>query len=171
MSSDVHRKALGTKSTTLFNSIDEFKNFYVKATIPTFSRYSKFPSFAHLLFQYQLNLTLLVSSKFANILFSNGLQRRLTAESSDIICISLHPGVVNTSLAGRIPFPLNHVAGFLMSTLAFTPDHGAYNSCFAAASPLVRKSADEYKGAYLIPVGKIVEPAANAKDVGMQDAL
>ena len=58
-----------------------------------------------------------------------------------------------------------------MSTLALTPDQGAYNSCFAAASPLVRKSADKYKGAYLMPVGKIVEPAANAKDVEMQNSL
>lgn len=58
-----------------------------------------------------------------------------------------------------------------MSTLASTPDQGAYNSCFAAASPLVRKSADKYKGAYLMPVGKVVEPSANTKDVEMQDAL
>jgi hypothetical protein len=43
LSSDVHRKTLGAKSTTLFNNIDEFKNFYVKATIPSLSRYSKFP--------------------------------------------------------------------------------------------------------------------------------
>jgi len=68
-------------------------------------------------------------------------------------------------------FPLNHITGFLMSTFALTPDKGAYNSCFAAASPLVRKSVDQYKGAYLMPVGRIVEPAANGKDVGMQDAL
>ena len=58
-----------------------------------------------------------------------------------------------------------------MSALGVTVDQGAYNSCFAAASPLVRKSADKYKGAYLDPVGKVVEPAANTKDVEMQDAL
>ena len=58
-----------------------------------------------------------------------------------------------------------------MSMLALAPDQGAYSSCFAAASPLVRKSADEYKGAYLMPVGKVVDPAANAKDVEMQNAL
>jgi hypothetical protein len=68
-------------------------------------------------------------------------------------------------------FPMNHIVGFLMSTLASTPDQGAYNSCFAAASPLVRKSADKYKGAYLMPVGKVVEPSANTKDVEMQEAL
>ena len=79
--------------------------------------------------------------------------------------------MVNTSFAGRMSFLSNYILGFLMSTLAATPDQGAYNSCFAASSPLVRKSADKYKGAYLTPIGKVVEPAANAKDVEMQDAL
>jgi len=171
LSSDLHRKTLGAKSKTLFNSMDEFENFYTKTTIPTLSRYSELKQLRSSAIPTQLTLPFSDSSKFANLLFSNGLQRRLNAESSNIICISLHPGVVNTSVSGRMGFPLNHITGFLMSALALTPDKGAYNSCFAAASPLVRKSADKYKSAYLMPVGRIVEPAANAKDVGMQDAL
>lgn len=35
------------------------------------------------------------------------------------------------------------------------PDEGAYNSCFAAASPLVRKGSDQYRGVYLEPLGKV----------------
>lgn len=52
-----------------------------------------------------------------------------------------------------------------------TPDDGALNSCFAAASPLVRQDAEKYKGVYLGPVGKIKKAADNALKVDLQDAL
>jgi len=32
---------------------------------------------------------------------------------------------------------------------------GAYNSAFAAAASAVRENPNQYKGAYLLPVGKI----------------
>lgn len=51
------------------------------------------------------------------------------------------------------------------------PDEGAYNSCFAAASPLVRQDAEKYKGAYLEPVGKLGNAAKNAHRIDMQDDL
>ncbi|KAF8965855.1 hypothetical protein BDZ97DRAFT_1810018 [Flammula alnicola] len=144
---DGHRKALGDKAKTAFKNMDEFKNFYRKERLPALPRY--------------------YVSKLANVLFSNALQRKL--DSTSIICISLHPGIVNTSYARHLPLP--PVASFLMWLLAKTPDEGAYNSCLAAASPLVRESPEKYKGAYLMPVGRIAEPAANAKDVGTQDDL
>lgn len=51
------------------------------------------------------------------------------------------------------------------------PDEGAYNSCFAAASPVVREEQEKYKGAYLMPVGIISASAAVTRDVQVQDRL
>lgn len=50
-----------------------------------------------------------------------------------------------------------------MGLFFITPEVGAYNSCFAAASPLVRQHPEKYKGAYLFPVGVFTEPGENAK--------
>ncbi|PPQ67330.1 hypothetical protein CVT26_007251 [Gymnopilus dilepis] len=130
-----------------FRDLSEFKNEYAKNLLPSLSRYSV--------------------SKLANVLFSNALQRKLA--STSIICISLHPGVVNTSTASRLPYP--RIAGFLMWALFKSPDEGAFNSCFAAASPAVRESADKFKGVYLVPVGKIVDAAPIARKEDVQDDL
>jgi len=50
-----------------------------------------------------------------------------------------------------------------MGLFFVVPEVGAYNSCFAAASPLVRQHPEKYKGAYLVPVGVIEEAGKNAK--------
>jgi hypothetical protein len=50
-----------------------------------------------------------------------------------------------------------------MGLFFVSPEVGAYNTCFAAASPLVRQHPEQYKGAYLVPVGVIEEPEKNAK--------
>jgi hypothetical protein len=51
----------------------------------------------------------------------------------------------------------------LCVTMLFKPvDVGAYNSTFAAASPIVKEKPELYKGAYLVPVGKIAKPSPQA---------
>ena len=50
-----------------------------------------------------------------------------------------------------------------MTLFCDTPEVGAYTSCFAAASPLIRQNPEKYKGAYLFPVGVFTEQGANAK--------
>ena len=42
---------------------------------------------------------------------------------------------------------------------------GAYNSGFAAASPIVRERAEEFSGAYVEPVGRIEKPSHQARSV------
>jgi hypothetical protein len=51
------------------------------------------------------------------------------------------------------------------------PEEGAYNSCFAAASPLVRADPAKYKGVYLVPVGKIAEASENARNEDLGNEL
>lgn len=100
---------------------------------------------------------------------SKALQRKLTSSNKDIICITLHPGFVYTT--NHLRFPFHRIIGFF-AWLFFKPvDEGAYNSCFAAASPVVRESEDKFKGAYLLPVGKISSPALVALNEDVQNDL
>ncbi|KZP08217.1 NAD(P)-binding protein [Athelia psychrophila] len=104
--------------------------------------------------------------KLANILFSKQLQQRLDAEGVPIIVISIHPGAFITDGAHTVigRWPMSGAILFIFGLL-FTPvERSGYNSAFAAASPEVRARAAEYKGAYLMPVGKISEPSADARN-------
>ena len=48
---------------------------------------------------------------------------------------------------------------FLLVKILFTPvERGADNSLFAAASPRVKAESEKFKGRYLTPIGKIVNP-------------
>ncbi|KAF8970389.1 hypothetical protein BDZ97DRAFT_1652495 [Flammula alnicola] len=132
-----------------FSTLDEFKNRYEHDRVPFFSRYCV--------------------SKLANVLFSSALQRRLS--SSSIICLSIHPGIVNTSGSTRFRFPIDKLVNFLLSLVAMTPDDGAHTSCFAAGSPIVRQEEEKYKGTYLEPVGKIMKPTDNALRIKLQEGL
>ena len=53
---------------------------------------------------------------------------------------------------------------FLMRFLLPPVSQSGDASVFAAASPEVRKRAEEFKGAYLMPVGKITKPSADAQN-------
>ncbi|KAF8191213.1 hypothetical protein BJ912DRAFT_306073 [Pholiota molesta] len=125
--SDGHWRAAAAADPNLKFTLDTFKDHYTGASVPSFARYGV--------------------SKLANTLFANTLARRLS--SAGIISLSLHPGLVNTSLATRFSFP--RLTNLLMSVVATEPDTGAYTSCFAAASPIVRKEAEKYNGTYLTP--------------------
>ncbi|KAF8150190.1 hypothetical protein B0H34DRAFT_732947 [Crassisporium funariophilum] len=142
-----HGMSRATNPEIRFNNLDEFKNFYANDSMSFFPRYAV--------------------SKLANILFSNRLQRDLA--STPIVCISVHPGTVNSAFHTRVSFGrLTH----LLTWLFFKhPDEGALTSVFAAASPLVNETPEKYKGAYLVPVGKITQAAENARKVHLQDEL
>ncbi|KAF9474416.1 NAD(P)-binding protein [Pholiota conissans] len=147
--SEQHRNALlGPNAKTAFKNLDECKNMYSNDRMATLSRYAL--------------------SKLANLLFSNTLHRKLSPHN--IICICPHPGVVaTTTFTSHLPF--SRVIQFVFALLFRGPDEGAYNSCWAAAAPEVRLEVEKYGGAYVAPVGSVVEQAPNAMDVQMQDDL
>ncbi|KAF8956565.1 hypothetical protein BDZ97DRAFT_1941463 [Flammula alnicola] len=134
VTSNGHGMTAAVNSEISFSTLDEFKNRYGHDHVPFFSRYC--------------------ISKLANVLFSSALQRRLS--SSNIICLSIHPGIL---------------VNFLLSLVAMTPDDGAHTSCFAAGSPIVRQQEEKYKGTYLEPVGKITKPTDNALRIELQEGL
>ncbi|KZP08214.1 NAD(P)-binding protein [Athelia psychrophila] len=105
-------------------------------------------------------------TKIANILYSKQLQQRLDAEGVPIIVISIHPGSFMTDGAQSVVnrWPMSGAIAFIFGLLFEPVERSGYNSAFAAASPDVRKRAAEYKGAYLMPVGKITKPSVDARN-------
>ena len=63
-----------------------------------------------------------------------------------------------------LPLPLMKA---LYSCVGISPSSGALTSIFASASPTVAASPALYKGAYLIPYGKLAE----ASKLGCDEAL
>jgi len=140
LTSIAHDRARAARPDIKFREVRDFNGEFPDDSYPEWSRYSM--------------------TKLANILFTRELQKRLDASKSAITCISVHPGGVNT-FASRTPYPF--LASVVMGLFFSVPETGAYTSCFAAASPLVRRNPEKYRGAYLVPVGVITEPGDNAK--------
>lgn len=114
-------------------------------------------------------------SKFMGMLHVKELQRRLDAEGVPIIVMGVHPGIVNTDgvqayahSAGPV---LSPVYTFIANMFFTPPEKGAYSTTFAAVAPAVRTDPDTYRGAYIVPPGKVapagkeVQTAELAKDL------
>jgi hypothetical protein len=118
---------------------------------------------------YDFSGLLIGMSKLANIFWTSELQKRLDDENSSIIAISLNPGTVNTCADH---FKYKALANIILGTLLKTWDQGAYNSAFAAASPLVRASPEAYKGKYIEgDYGTVVLPSKVGQDREMAARL
>jgi NAD(P)-dependent dehydrogenase (short-subunit alcohol dehydrogenase family) len=102
-------------------------------------------------------------SKFANIVYTGELQKRLDVEETPIVAVAVHPGVVNT-FADRLPPAIRSIGTFIMKWFFTHPDEGAYTTILAAASPDVRTRPEKYKGAYLVPVGRIFKLGKTARN-------
>ncbi|KAL1597715.1 hypothetical protein SLS60_008201 [Paraconiothyrium brasiliense] len=87
-------------------------------------------------------------SKVANILFTKELQRRLDQDGSRILVAAVHPGLVATPGSKRV---LGVESEQYKSGI--TPYEGALTEVWCAAHPEVRDSADEFKGAFIVPYG------------------
>ncbi|OCH93974.1 NAD-P-binding protein [Obba rivulosa] len=138
-----------------FRDLDDINKEYTDAMLPKMARYGM--------------------SKLANILFIKELQKRLDAENTPIIALSLHPGGVNTDGAQKSVENANIVVRGLFAALKGvifrSASEGAYTSVFAAASPAVRAEPEKYKGAYLVPVAQVGQPSADARDPALAAEL
>ena len=112
-------------------------------------------------------------SKLLNILWKRELVRRLSLSTEDggsnIIVVSLYPGGVYTeglqsTFPGIFPGILQKLVAVFIKYTSLSPAEGAYNSTFAAASPLVRQEKEKYNGAYLVPGQKIAKLTGLALD-------
>jgi NAD(P)-dependent dehydrogenase (short-subunit alcohol dehydrogenase family) len=94
-------------------------------------------------------------SKIANTMFAQELQRRLDAEGSSIISISVDPGGVSTDGALAIFVPVMRP---MVKKTMNTPEQGAITPLFAATAAEVREKRGEYGGKFLQPFGQIGKP-------------
>lgn len=106
-------------------------------------------------------------SKLANILFAKQLQKTFEAASSPAISISVNPGGVATDTVlenmGSV-FLIGFILRWLVAKFAKTPLDGANSALYAATSPEILKKATVWKGAYVLPIGKIAEASKDAQD-------
>lgn len=141
-----------------FKSIDDFNNEYTGERWPNFRRYCERA------LKRIFNASSLTTgvSKLVNLLWTTKLQNRLSADpsSKDIICITPHPGMVDT-FSERLP--LQPISKWMFKAFVTQPDEGAFPICAAAAAAVVRKESDKYKSKYLGPAAKLQEPSKNAK--------
>ncbi|EIN08790.1 NAD(P)-binding protein [Punctularia strigosozonata HHB-11173 SS5] len=136
LSSDAHRMVYNCKyAPEDFN--DEFKS----SILPQMARYGY--------------------SKVVFLQYTAELQKRLTAKGIPIICLSVHPGMVETPNVMK-DWAEWHLA-WVPKLFGTSPDTGCHTSLFAATAPIVRAEAEKYKNSYLTPVGKIVEPSNEAR--------
>ncbi|KAF8598956.1 NAD(P)-binding protein [Ceratobasidium sp. AG-I] len=119
-------------------------------------------------------LTRYSRTKLANILFTKELQRRLDKEDSGIITVSIHPGYVATEAAkvatSKMPF-LGLISNVLVKLFFIDEASGARNSVYAAAHPRIRVEAESFKGQFMTPVGKVMQPSALAQDEDLSKDL
>lgn len=107
-------------------------------------------------------------TKLANTLYAKQLQKELDAKGVPITVMSVDPGSVDTPgfrIEPSLNLPLiGHIIR-LWAWLSFTtPEVGAYGTVLAAAGSAVREDREKYKGAFIVPPGKIGTPPAPQAD-------
>jgi NAD(P)-dependent dehydrogenase (short-subunit alcohol dehydrogenase family) len=75
-------------------------------------------------------------TKLANLLFTFGLQRRLTRAGSSVRSMAAHPGLSKTSLASHVTGLSGLGQKILVSLFAQDADHGALPTLYAATAEL-----------------------------------
>lgn len=105
------------------------------------------------------------------VLWTESLQRRLDEDPlAPITVISVHPGGVDTFTH---TWPLPRISKWIVGLTIATPEIGAYNSLFAAASKRVADGREKYKGAYLEsqPTGRLTAPHQAVLDEHLRSQL
>jgi len=105
-------------------------------------------------------------SKLLNLHFSRVLQHKLDASSTysskNIVCTSVHPGLVSTNMLSNLERPLGRWETWLLHKFQMSVENGALTQIWAATSPEAGS-----KGAYFVPFGEKVDPSAQACDQNM----
>ncbi|XP_050436237.1 retinol dehydrogenase 14 [Adelges cooleyi] len=92
----------------------------------------------------QLPAYLYYVSKYANIMFSNELARRLSDSNAGVTCNCLHPGIIDSGIWRNVPFPLNLPLQLVVKTMFKTTEQGAQTSIYLAVSEDVAKTNGKY---------------------------
>ncbi|KAL9593768.1 MAG: hypothetical protein Q9219_007389 [cf. Caloplaca sp. 3 TL-2023] len=101
-------------------------------------------------------------SKLANVQYPTELARRYP----EITWVSLHPGVVNTDLVGRLK-PDEKDLVYQMNKVVVEPEEGVYNTVWAATT----NKSDLANGELYLPVGQKGEHTKESADKELQGKL
>ncbi|TDL16838.1 NAD-binding protein [Rickenella mellea] len=109
------------------------------------------------------------TSKLANMLWTNELQRNFDEEKVPIICISVDPhGVITEgSIAGTKKSFGMWLVFHLTKPFLYTAEEGGHSITLPAASPVVRQNPELYRGALLKHISKV----SPKPKIGQDEAL
>ncbi|KAF5647020.1 carbonyl reductase [Fusarium tjaetaba] len=108
-------------------------------------------------FMFGFDMIRYAVSKTAVVLFTQELQARLEQQNLPITCVAVHPGKVLTEGVLSIN---NFVVRAIARASFLSAEQGAANSLFAATA----EDALEFKGKFIVPLGKLEEPNPVTKD-------
>ena len=117
------------------------------------------------------------SSKLANILFSNELNRRMQDENAPVISVALHPGVITGTNLKRHSNNVSHMASLVGSFNGFSAmsamlqDGGKTIPQGAATTVLCALSPDVQPGGYYMDCAPSTLLHAKATDVKLAQDL
>jgi len=104
-------------------------------------------------------------SKLANVLFSDGLARRL--RGTRITSNALHPGVINTDIDRNLNRALQFGFAVLTAINGKSVEEGAATSCYVVTSPLLGSTS----GRYFEDCNAVTVSGSFHDDVAMSDRL
>lgn len=81
-------------------------------------------------------------SKYANIVFSLELARRLEGSGVTVNC--LHPGLISTGIWKAVPPPFSWILNTLLNTLSKTVEQGAQTTIYLAVSDEVNEISGKF---------------------------
>src|ERR1022692_102474 len=104
-------------------------------------------------------------SKQANLLFTLELQRRLSAEGSNVRAVSAHPGIAKTNLGAHLTGFRGAVASIALRVMAQDVEHGALPTLYAATQDLPGNSFVGPNGfSHLRGYPEVVQPSQASQD-------
>lgn len=77
----------------------------------------------------------------------------------------------NDITAQRIPWPFSVLYRIICYFWFESVQSGVGTSCIAVGAPYIRKEANKFKGAYVVPYGKVREPSKQSQDDGLAREL
>ncbi len=86
----------------------------------------------------------------------------------NLFFIAIDPGAVNT-FSGT--YLITRILSPIINLFFDSPEVGAYNSLFAAASPQIREEREKYDGKFMVPVGKLKPIGENVTVEKAQEML
>lgn len=114
---------------------------------------------------YQYGVT-----KLANIHCCNYFARYFL--DSKVLVNAIHPGVVSTNIASKVPFASTYIGRFflgIVNLFAYSSENGALTQIYASVDPEIKDK--NLTGKYFVPVAKLVAPTELALNEEAWDSL